>query len=116
MAQLTHAQIAAIREWVGPTDVVKQEDLTASWNIHADINLVSRAILRTRRARILASAAKFSVEGDYSEDNTETLRRLDTDIADLSTLIDGATIPGEDPTATGSARMYRPDIERLFTR
>lgn len=95
MAAITAEDIEDIRDWVGvePADSV----IEAAWaraGEHSDRTAL--VILRRRRADLIATPGKFSVEGDYSQDTTANLDRLDRQIARLERLV-----PGETDESTG---------------
>lgn len=118
MTAPTELQELEIRAWVGPADLddVTPSKLTALFEAYGhDVNLTARSVLRTRRADLCAGAIKFSLEGDTSEDNSANLKALDADIAALSKLIDGSTIPGDTAQAGTLGCLTRVDRERLFS-
>ena len=79
----------AIIEWTGAFDASEHEPI---YNELSDGHLVALSVLRSRRAQYLCGPAEASVDGDYAEDYTATLRWVDSTIAELETLIENLGI------------------------
>lgn len=99
MAAITDADIEDIRDWTGsqPSDQV----ITETWDrVGEGVDKTALAILRRRRADL--GPEKWSVQGDYSEESTKAVDRLDRQIARLERLV-----PGEiDESAGGYSTVF----------
>lgn len=74
--------IWAVREWVG--SLPEDGDIEDALVRHDDdAKRAALAILRVRRADLVASAAKWAVDGDYSQDATANIKALDAVIGRL---------------------------------
>lgn len=112
---LTRQQLYAIRAWVGgdPTEKELEERFD---DLGGDAREVARQVLQERLGDLTSSPAVWNAAGDYSEDNKDVIATLRQQVADLSLLIDGQTIPGYDPEAADTAapaQLQRDDRERL---
>lgn len=85
------SDLSTVREWVGsePCDA----DARAAIAAHDSAERAALAILRARRADMVAAAARWAVSGDYSQDTTANIKALDGSIARLE------RICGEDDDA-----------------
>ena len=77
------------REWVG-SEPCDGEVLDAI-EIHLGPHRAALAILRARRADMVAAAARWAVSGDYSQDTTANIKALDDHIARLEAVCGEAT-------------------------
>ena len=115
MASLSRGQLFEIRAWTGTAEP-SDEQLNNRWQDLAFGNVleVARQVLQERLGDLLAGPAAFNAQGDYSEDNKATIATLRQQIADLSIVLDGNAIPGQDlTTVVEPATMVRSDRERL---
>ena len=75
----------AIIEWTGSFNVTEHEPI---YDELGNGYLVALSVLRSRRAQYLCGPAEAAVDGDYSQDYTNTLKYLDGVIAELEILVD----------------------------
>jgi hypothetical protein len=95
VAEFTPQIEGELRAWTG--SLPDREELEERWRLAGEsVYRAALAILRERRADLLASPARWAVEGDYSQDSSGNLAQLNAQIAQLETL-------AEDPAATSSA-------------
>lgn len=101
----TPLQIA--REWVGsqPDDTALQAAIDEWRSPHR----AALAILRARRADMIAQPAKWAVVDDYSQDASANLRALDDQIARLEALVPEE---GTDPVGWSSTPIIPPSLDR----
>ena len=78
------SDLAIVREWVGsePCD----NDARSAVSIHGTAERAALAILRARRADMVAAAARWAVADDYSQDTTANIKALVESIARLERL------------------------------
>jgi len=78
------SDLSIAREWVGsePCD----NDVRAAIAVHDSAERAALAILRARRADMVAAAARWAVAGDYSQDTTANIKALDAQVARLERL------------------------------
>ncbi len=98
----TAAQLAVIRSYCGADvgadgDTIDAIDVDARLAELGSSHAVALQILRQRRADLVMAPAKIQVDGDFSQDATESIKALDRDIATLQAIIgrengDGATV------------------------
>lgn len=89
----TEAELAAIRDHVG--DQPPDADLQELWNRLGDVDAVALAVIRRRRAEMLARPARLTVEGDYTEEWTRNLDALAAQEAALAAAVStGDADPG----------------------
>lgn len=102
---MTPIQIA--REWVGsqPDDATLTAEI-AAWGGALRASL---AILRARRADLIASPAKWAVVDDYSQDVGDNLAALADQISRLEPLVPGET---SDPLGWSSNEIIPPSLDR----
>ena len=98
----TAADLATIRSWCGsdvgaPGDQFDTDDIDARLARLGTADQVALELLRARRADMVMSPAKISVDGDFSQDATESIRALDRQIATLEALV--ARAAGEGATS-----------------
>lgn len=79
---ITDDELAAIRDHVGA--VPSDADIAAYWERLGTVEDVALVIIRRRLADLRARAAKFSAEGDYSEDFSENIKALERQEKTLS--------------------------------
>lgn len=104
---LDAATLDAIREWVGSTP---DDNTVESTYQRTGVGTVARAalaILRKRRADLLAQPAEWDLDGDYGQKTGKNLDELNAQIAALEA-ITGAAGAG---TMTTS-QLVRPDRTR----
>lgn len=84
--------IAAVRAWVGSTP--DDDVILDALDDHASVYAAALHLLRVRRADMVATAARFAVSGDYSQDTTANIKALDAQIARLEDLagVDSSTV------------------------
>ena len=100
MADLTAPQLKWLRDTVGtePDDAALQ----GRFDVLGSVRDVGIAVLRDRRANLLATSLQVSVAGVASINNTENVKALEREIAALAKLDDDPTDePGEDVSGTG---------------
>lgn len=88
----TSAQLAVIRSYCGSDvgadgDSIDAIDVDDRLNRLGSSHAVALEILRQRRADMAMSPAKISVDGDFSQDATESIKALDRDIATLEAIV-----------------------------
>lgn len=95
MIELTEAEIAWVREWVGdePDDstllaIINQDDVQTK-------ELLVRRVLNTRLANLLAEPADLNVPGEISINTTANIKALQDKLAGLPTVADvsGSALP-----------------------
>lgn len=74
---ITAAQLAEIREYIGTSEPPSDATLEEYFDDLGSVTAVARRIVRQRLADLRAKAAKFTAEGDYSEDWTESIKALE---------------------------------------
>jgi hypothetical protein len=82
---ITADDLAEVREWVGaePADDIVE----AAWARKGTVVATALAILRARRADILAGPTRWAVGSDYSQEHTaEAIKALNAQIDQLETL------------------------------
>jgi hypothetical protein len=104
---LDAATLDAIREWVGSTPDDTTVESTYQRTGVGTVERAALAILRKRRADMVASPAEWDLTGDYSQKTGKNLDELDKLIAALEG-ITGAAGAG---TMTTS-QLVRPDRAR----
>ena len=86
-------KLRIIQSWCGRTVGTMDDDTHDTGDIAARLERLSSAeavaieVLRQRRADMLRDPLNFSVEGDFSQDAAENIRRLDADIAALERIV-----------------------------
>lgn len=96
---LSAGDLAWVRSKVGsePPDA----DLNARYDRLGSRADVAREVLSERKANMLVGPAKLDVDGEYSEDRTETIRALERALADPELYDD----VGDDTTTPGDVRI-----------
>lgn len=89
---VTAAQLAVIRSYCGSDvgadgDTIDLIDVDERLAVLGSAHAVAHQILRQRRADMVMGPAKIDVDGDFSQDATESLKALDRDIATLEAII-----------------------------
>lgn len=85
---ITADELAEIREWIGSAVPPSDGTLEEWFGTLGSTAAVARRVVRQRLADLRATAAKFTAEGDYSEDwsaNIATLERLERTLASAVT-------------------------------
>ena len=80
---MTEAELAQVRAIIGSTEPPSDADLAAAYGRLGSVDAVALEVVEGRYANLIAGPAKWSVEGDFSVDNTETIKRLAGVIADI---------------------------------
>ncbi len=75
-AALTADQLAEIRSWIGDATPPTDDDLADAFERLGSTGDVALEVLRGRYAASLAGPAKWSVEGDFSIDNSANIALL----------------------------------------
>lgn len=78
-----------ITEWCGCYEAAEHQPI---YDELGDGRLVALSVLRSRRAVFLSGPAEARVDGDYSENYTETLRQMNTVIDELESVIEAADL------------------------
>ena len=95
---LTARQLRWLRDTVG--DTVELAELQSRFDDLESVRDVAIAVLRDRRRAYLDSSLKVSVSGVASVDNTENVKAIEREIAQLVKLDhDPTDEPGEEATA-----------------
>lgn len=98
--------LETVRQWVGSTDpddaTINARILSEGSPLHA-----ARFILRQRLADLIESAGKMSTH-NYSEDNTENIRALKSQLEQLDGEISSSADSDGDGVPDGG-RLYRTD-------
>jgi hypothetical protein len=102
---IPEADLAAIREWVGsqPPD----ESVRVIYERRGTVEATALAILRARRADFIQRAAKFSADGDFSEDTATNIKALDRDIASLEAMVPSTEGGASDLGMVTTSRLVR---------
>jgi len=119
MADLSDAELAEVRQWVGPNP--DDETINTINERLGSLAEVARQILKTRHAtitsRLETTPGRWGAQGDYTEDwstNLTAATKLEAQIAKLDLIIlaeQAALLPA---TATVQRRIGRSDRDRLF--
>ena len=108
----TADELAVIRQFCG-SDVGADGDAFDAIDVDARLArlispyAVALEILRQRRADMAMSPAKISVDGDFAQDATESIRALDRDIAALVAIVDRENGTGGSTSSTMVRRTGR---------
>jgi hypothetical protein len=78
--------LAQIRDWVGSTPDDDTIEATFGRADTGTADLTALAILKKRRADLLANPTAFELVGDYREDRGKNLEALNAQIAELAAL------------------------------
>lgn len=84
---LTADQIAEVRAWIGAGTPPSDDDLATAYDRLGSTNAVALEVLQGRYADALSGPQKWSVEGDFSIDNTETVKALAKQVAELKAIL-----------------------------
>lgn len=100
---LDDADLAIVRSWCGsdvgaPGDQYDTVDIEARLERLGTAEQVALELLRARRADMVMSPAKIDVDGDFSQDATESIKALDRQILALEAVV--ARAAGEGATTT----------------
>ena len=101
---ITAAQLAEIREWIGAATPPSDATLTEYFDELGTTAAVARRVVRQRLADLRAKAAKFTADGDYTEDwaeNIKALERLERQLAAAAAAAPTATAPATGSLTTG---------------
>lgn len=74
---ITAVQLAEIREFIGTSEPPSDATLEEYFDELGTVTAVARRVVRQRLAALRAKAAKFTADGDYSEDWSENIRALE---------------------------------------
>lgn len=108
---LSAADVLRLRKYVGTE--IEVEELDGLFDVYGSLTDVALHVLSERRADILAGAAKYDIDGVYSEDNKANLEGLELAIAELGAAgIDTPAGDDEDGSGIKSARLVRPGLLR----
>lgn len=80
---VTAGQLAEIREYIGTSEPPTDATLEEYFDELGSVTAVARRIVRQRLADMRAKAAKFTAEGDYTEEwsvNIAALERLEKNL------------------------------------
>lgn len=89
---ITSAQLAEIREWIGTSTPPSDEMLEGYFDELDSTAAVARRIVRQRLADLRAKAAKFSADGDFTEDWSANIAALERLEARLAASVTSATV------------------------
>lgn len=89
---LSFADLAAIRARIGAATPPTDTDLAVAFDRLGSADAVALEVMRGRYADALAGPAKWSVEGDFSIDNTATIAALSRQVAALEGDIAGPPV------------------------
>lgn len=82
-APIAPGDLAAIRARIGPRTPPSDNELAIALDRLGSVDGVALEVLEGRYAEMIAGPAKWSVEGDFSLDNTESIKRMAEAIGEL---------------------------------
>lgn len=100
------AELAAVRAHVGTAAPPSDLDLDDAWGRLASVEAVALEVIRTRLAALRSRPTIFTVEGDYTENWTGTIKALTDQEASLAAAA-APTVPGASGGALRVLSMRR---------